>query len=234
MDCQEVFFLRKKIELVVVILLIFGLVWLNKSMREYVASDKIEQQNSLVVIDPGHGGTDPGKVGVNNVLEKDINLEIAKRVKKYLEKKKIDVILTREEDVILAAEDSSNKKIEDMKERVRIINESSAVMAISIHQNSYQDAGVKGAQVFYFSHSKEGEKLAEIMQKALLKADETNTRMEKANDTYYLLKRTMIPTVIVECGFLSNAKEAEMLSTEEYQDEISKAIVDGIITCLSE
>ena len=226
--------MRNKIELILIILLIIGLVFLNRNIWETVASGNVKAKENVVVLDPGHGGEDPGKVGVNNELEKDINLAIAKKVKAYLEKEKIEVILTREEDQMLSSANSTNKKVEDMKERVRIIDESNAALAISIHQNSYQDSSVKGAQVFYYTHSQTAEKYATLMQKALLVVDESNTRQAKSNETYYMLKRTKIPTIIVECDFLSSPDEAEKLSTEEYQDEMAKAITEGIIACLAD
>ena len=104
--------------------------------------------------------------------------------------------------------------------------------AVCIHQNSYQDAQIHGAQVFYYSHSEEGKRMAEVMQKALLKADEENTRQAKANDTYYLLKRTEVPTIIVECGFLSNPEEAAKLVSPKYQEKLAEAIAEGILACM--
>ena len=95
-------------------------------------------------------------------------------------------------------------------------------------KNSYHQEGVKGAQVFYYSHSEDGKKAAEVMQKALLSLNTDNNRKAKANDTYYLLKRTEPPTIIVECGFLSNWEEAELLKDKEYQESIAEAIVEGI------
>lgn len=102
-------------------------------------------------------------------------------------------------------------------------------MVVSIHQNSYHEEGIHGAQVFYYSHSSDGEKAAVIMQKALLAVDSDNTRQAKANDTYYILKRTEVPTVIVECGFLSNNEEAEKLVTKEYQQLLAEAIIVFLI-----
>jgi N-acetylmuramoyl-L-alanine amidase len=185
------------------------------------------------VIDAGHGGDDPGKIGINNANEKDVNLQIAKKVKVLLEKQGIEVVMTREEDVMLAGEDENNKKIQDMKARVQLMNDSGADMVVSIHQNSYTDESIHGAQVFYYTHSTEGKALAEILQEALLEVDSDNTRQAKADDTYYILKRTKSPTVIVECGFLSNSQEADLLITESYQDQLAESIMKGIITCLS-
>ena len=121
-----------------------------------------------------------------------------------------------------------------MKERVKLINDTAPDLAVSIHQNSYSGEEVHGAQVFYYTHSADGEKLAEIMQKALLSVDRDNHRKAKADSTYYLLRRTEVPTIIVECGFLSNYEEAEKLVDEKYQKQLAKAIVKGIESCLAD
>ena len=147
-------------------------------------------------MDAGHGGPDGGKTGVNGKLEKELNLIIAEKVKKLLEEEGIAVIMTREEDGWLA-----ETRIGDLKERVRIMNESKADLAVSIHQNSYHEESVFGAQVFYYTTSGEGKAAAEILQNELLEIDPENKKREKANNTYYILKKTEVPTVIVECGF---------------------------------
>lgn len=115
-----------------------------------------------------------------------------------------------------------------MKARVALINEKKPVIAVSIHQNSYSEESIHGAQVFYYTHSKSGEKSAKILQESMREVDSDNKRQAKENDTYYLLKKTQVPTVIVECGFLSNQKEADLLITEEYQDKMADAVVKGI------
>lgn len=219
----------RKLELMILLLVVAGFVLLNKNLGELVNSGDVRQEKRVVVLDAGHGGKDPGKVGVNNVLEKDINLQIARKVKGYLENKEVSVIMTREEDEM--SEGAEITKSQDMKARVDLINEVKPDIAISIHQNSYTDSEVSGAQVFYYSDSEKGKKYAEIIQNELLVFDEKNHRQAKANNNYYLLTRTQIPTVIVECGFLSNYAEAEKLAEEEYQDEISKVIVRGIESC---
>lgn len=218
----------KKIELALLLILLVGLAAVSRNLEKYVSSDKVQANPNLIIIDAGHGGGDPGKVGVNNALEKDINLNIAGFVEEKLTEKGYEVVMTRQKDEMLADADSNNKKIQDMKARVELINGKAPALALSIHQNSYHEEGIHGAQVFYYSHSDEGEKAAKILQEALLAVDSENTRQAKANDTYYLLKRTEVPTIIVECGFLSNAEEAEKLVDEEYQRKLADAIAQGI------
>ena len=204
----------KKIEFAIVLLLLAVLIMMSNHLEEMVSSGRVTGRNPCIVLDSGHGGEDPGKIGVNQAKEKDVNLKIAKK------------------DVMLGDPAAGNKKIHDMKARVERINKTMPQAAVSIHQNSYQDAQIHGAQVFYYSHSEEGKRMAEVMQKALQKADEENTRQAKANDTYYLLKRTEVPTIIVECGFLSNPEEAAKLVSPKYQEKLAEAIAEGILACM--
>lgn len=196
---------------------------------------QIKEKTLCVVIDAGHGGDDPGKVGINKALEKDLNLKIAKRLQALLEAQDIEVVMTRETDAGLYDANVSNKKVQDMKRRIAIIDEAEPVITVSIHQNSYQEEYVHGAQVFYYKDSLEGKALAETLQDCLIKrVDPENTRVAKANDSYYLLKKTDTPIVIVECGFLSNYAEAEKLCTEEYQEKVAWAVHMGILQYLNE
>lgn len=220
--------MHQKIKFALVVLLLAGLIIAGRNVSKYVASDKVKDQKLLVVVDAGHGGDDPGKVGVNDVEEKEINLAIAKKVDTLLKKEKIETVMTRDTDTMLEGPDGRMTKVGDMKARVAEINKAAPALAVSIHQNSYHQEGVMGAQVFYYSHSEEGKQAAELMQKALLILNTENNRKAKANDTYYLLKRTEAPTIIVECGFLSNWEEAELLKDEEYQEKVAEAIVEGI------
>lgn len=189
----------------------------------------------VVAIDPGHGGFDPGKVGVSGALEKDINLSISWKVKQQLEKKGIQVIMTRTTDQGLYAEGERNKKSADMRNRVETIQASGAAIAVSIHQNSFTDTVSKGSQVFYYNGSKEGQRLANRIQNSIketLKDD--NHRVEKGNSDYYMLRKVTCPIVIVECGFLSNPMEEALLMEEDYQEKIAKGISKGIIQYLTE
>lgn len=186
-----------------------------------------------VVIDSGHGGFDGGKEGKSGINEKTINLSIAYKLKTILEADGINVILTRPDDNGLYNENDSNKKVSDMKKRCQIINNSNADVAISIHQNSFPDSDVSGAQVFYYTYSAEGKKFASILQNSFkTNVNNNNNRVEKANKTYYMLVNTKIPLVIAECGFLSNPEEESLLSTEEYQQTIAEALYNAIVTYL--
>lgn len=182
---------------------------------------------------PPHGGADPGKVGINDALEKDINLEIAKKLKSFLEAEGIRVVMTRTGDAGLYDENASNKKVQDMKRRLEIIEEADPVLVVSIHQNSYHEEYVNGAQVFYYQTSENSRKLAELLQEELRNLDEENHREAKGNDSYYLLKKTSKPIAIVECGFLSNRSEAEKLITPLYQEKLAWNIYMGIMKYLN-
>ena len=207
----------------------------ERAVEESVSEDaaKSREEQTVIVVDCGHGGADPGKVGINDALEKDINLAIGLKLKKMLEENGIKVIMTRETDMGLYSEDSDSKKTQDMKRRCALIDESMPVFTVSIHQNSYHEEYVRGAQVFYYSHSEEGKKLADVLQQQLIKGlDPKNTRQPKANDSYYLLVNTKSPTVIVECGFLSNREEADLLTQDGYQEQAAKAVCEGIMEYL--
>lgn len=187
-----------------------------------------------VVIDAGHGGDDPGKVGINGSNEKDVNLDIALYLEEYLRAQDVNVIMTRTDDSGLYDSDSSNKKIQDMRRRVEIIEDNSPLLVVSVHQNSYPDESVIGPQVFYYRGSTESMKLAEIVQEELIeKSRTTKPRQVKDNDNYFLLKKTTCPIVIAECGFLSNYEEAEKLCHDDYQKQIAWGLCLGIMRYLN-
>lgn len=227
---------QRLISAAVGMLLLLSLVYVGREAVLYTAGESADAQNGAmcVVIDAGHGGDDPGKVGINGAEEKDINLQIAEMVKKYLEANDVKVVMTRESDAGLYDEGASNKKVQDMKKRIELIEEVSPSVTVSIHQNSYPEEYVHGAQVFYYTGSKEGQELAECIQNQLVqKVDPENKRQIKANDSYYLLKKTGVPIVIVECGFLSNSAEAEKLCDSDYQNYVAWAIHMGILQYLN-
>lgn len=188
----------------------------------------------VVVLDAGHGGNDPGKVGIGGQLEKNINLEIVRRLKTYLEASDVEVVLTRDEDEGLYQPGDSSKKMADMRRRCDFINETAPQLVVSIHQNSYHEEYVSGGQVFYYKTSQKGKRLAEILQERFdYVLGEKNKRFPKPNDNYYLLLHVKQPIVIVECGFLSNREEAALLATTEYQDRLAWTIHMGILEYLN-
>lgn len=194
-----------------------------------------EQRKAVVVVDPGHGGTDPGKVGISGQLEKDINLEIAKKLKTYLEASDVTVVLTRDKDMGLYSSGDAHKKMADMRKRCQLIEEAKPDLVISIHQNSYHEEAIRGGQVFYYKTSVKGKKLAQILQERFdYVLGDANKRQAKANDNYYLLLHVKEPIVIAECGFLSNGEEAKKLETEEYQDRLAWTLHMGIMEYLNQ
>ncbi len=208
---------------------------LDGGKGRFGAGGRDEAARAVVVLDAGHGGVDPGKVGVDGQLEKEINLAIVVKLKAYLEANNIQVILTRENDNGLYRSGDKNKKSSDMKKRIEIINGAGADVMVSIHQNSYHQPGIAGAQVFYYQSSQEGKKFAQIMQKRFdYCLGDKNTRQAKANGNYYLLSHSKPVSIIVEAGFLSNAEEAAKLETREYQDKIAWTVAMGIIQYLNQ
>lgn len=192
------------------------------------------KERPLVVIDSGHGGNDPGKVGVDGTLEKDINLLIAQKLKTYLESSDVEVLMTRDEDTGLYNTRDNNKKMADMRRRCEVINEAKPALVISIHQNSYHQEAISGGQVFYYQNSDKGKRLAEILQKRFdYVLGASNRRTAKANNNYYLLLHVKAPIVIAECGFLSNWKESASLNSEEYQDKLAWTLHMGVMQYLN-
>lgn len=231
------------LKLVMAGILLFSMFVVAREGAAYVFSNRVlesetgqaaEKERICVVIDAGHGGADPGKVGINGALEKDVNLEIALMLKKFLEAEDLTVVMTREDENGLYDENASNKKVQDMKRRLEIIEKADPALVVSIHQNSYHEEYVKGAQVFYYATSEKSRELADILQEQLALLDPENKRQAKGNDSYYLLKKTGKPIVIVECGFLSNQKEAEKLVTSLYQEKLAWNIHMGVMKYLSQ
>jgi N-acetylmuramoyl-L-alanine amidase len=227
----------KKIELGMAVLLLVLCACLGRQGAKLAAAMETapaSEHTWQVVIDVGHGGIDSGKVSSDGILEKDVNLVIAKKLKSVLEQEDVQVTLTRDDDVGLYQDSDSNKKVADLQNRCALIEQINPDCTVSIHQNSYSSPSVSGAQVFYFAQSTQGEALAKQIQASLVsRLDPDNHRQAKANDSYYMLKRTASPTVIVECGFLSNPNEAALLVSDDYQNRLVWAIHMGVMEYLN-
>lgn len=181
-----------------------------------------------ITIDIGHGGKDPGTV-VNNILEKDINLKIGKYLEKELIKKGANVILTRNGDYDLSSPNSYRRKKSDFDNRIKIINNSSASMYVSIHLNYLEQASYYGPQVFYNNITNNNKKIANNMQNILNKKLKTNRKVKLIPEDTYMYSRLNVPGILVECGFLSNYNEKTKLMSKEYQQKIAKYISEGIV-----
>ena len=220
----------KKEQILVYVYLVVIIAGVAYSSNNRSVTTFMPLSQKVILIDAGHGGWDPGKVGDGNILEKDLNLAISDKLRAYLEQGGSYVLMTRGEDAAL-----NSKKNADLRERAELANNLEADVLISIHQNSFPQQEVKGAQVFYYNESEESLKLASSIQKEIKNFVLPNNKfIEKANTNYYLLKHTDIPSVIVECGFLSNVEELQSLTQEDYQEKIAWAIYIGIMNYFNE
>lgn len=198
----------------------------HKLSKQAVA---LHRNKTTIVIDVGHGGSDPGKVGIQGIKEKDVNLAIARYLKDYLIAEDYTVYMTRETDQGLYDESVSNKKKSDLSNRIQFLQKKNASCMISIHQNSYPDTIQHGAQTFYYEGREEDKNFAQYVQDSLLAFDPSNTRQIKSNTSYYILKNAQVPSILIECGFLSNPEETAILTDPNYQKQIAYAIAIG--TC---
>ena len=179
----------------------------------------------VIVIDIGHGGKDSGTI-YGNIKEKDINLSIGLKTKEELIKEGVEVILIRDGDYDLSYPDAKRRKKSDFDNRIKIINNSNADMYISLHINYLDNTKYYGAQTFY---TEGNEKIADIIQEQFIKNLKSPMKSRQLGDDVYMYKKLKIPGVLIECGFISNNKERELLNSDEYQDEIVDSIINGLI-----
>lgn len=188
--------------------------------------------NKKIVIDAGHGGIDGGSVSDSGISEKDLNLKIAKKLKNIFEENGYTVFMTREEDKWLSEKTSGSvrsQKNSDLKKRAEIANESDAGLFISIHINKYESPNIFGAQTFYSENDEEGKIYAESIMESLRMLNSRNKRLAKTHPNKNLVFQNLkIPGVLVECGFISNPEELELLKTEEYQKKLAESIYNGV------
>lgn len=219
---------KKSIFITLALLLAAGVI-LGVSMGA-AAKSAYSAGERVIVIDAGHGGIDAGVLGVNtSVKESDINLSIAKQLKGYFSGAGFCAVLTRKNNGGLYGLATSGFKMRDMKKRKEIIQTNNADMVISVHQNFCPIPSRRGATVFYDKSSECGVNLARDIQSCLNDMEECVKKSEALAGDYYMLKCTENPSVIVECGFLSNGDDEKLLITEEYQKKIAYAIFKGAI-----
>ena len=213
--------------------LIGGIVLLKASPKALTVSSP-NVSGVRIVLDAGHGGPDGGAIGCSGVLEKDINLSVAKKLGSLLQQSGAEVVYTRESDDCISPDKSlsiAKLKLADMKKRAEIRDGSGADLFISIHMNKFSDSAQSGSQVFYSSNSAESKNLAENIQKYLKKfVNPKNKRLAKESGrSIYILNNANIPCVVVACGFLSNPQEEGVLCKDDYQQKIAFSIYSGII-----
>ena len=205
----------------------------NEELEVYIDTVSLPVSGKTVVVDAGHGIPDEGAESSNGTTEAETNLKIALKLQNLLEQSGCTVILTRSDENAIYDIDSKTlkqKKISDIRNRVKIGNESSADIFVSIHLNKIPQQQYDGWQTFYKQGSEEGEKLAKSIQTNLNESiQKENNRVAKTIDNVYIIKHVEIPTSIVECGFLSNPEEEKLLLEDEYQNKLSWGIYNGII-----
>lgn len=188
-----------------------------------------------ILLDPGHGGEDPGAVSdYSGLKEKDINLSIATNLKQLLEKENYKVLMTREEDKLEYSSETRNivrKRSEDLHRRKKMMDECGADIVVSIHLNKFPQTQYSGAQTFFPAQSPESQKLAGFIQSTIRETVDPSNKREALlkKEPIIILKDSKTTTVIVECGFLSNQEEEKNLQNPEYQGKLAVAIKDGIL-----
>lgn len=212
--------------------------------RNYDKNEKnvtvISPIKTKVVLDAGHGGADGGAVseldGVN-IVEKILNLDITLMLRDFLEASGVDVILTRDSDVMLDdGGDSSRKKIRDLKARVDIADTYSDSVFISIHMNKFPAENVSGVQIYYSPNNSLSLELAQKIKKQVneLLQPDNYRELKEAGSNIYILDRIENPAVLVECGFISNTEEAKLLCSEDYRRRLVLAVGTAVLNFLSE
>ena len=192
-----------------------------------IKKSNLELLGKVIYIDPGHGGPDPGTI-YKNIYEKDINLEICKKLQTILEEEGAIVYLTRYGDYDLSKSYTGSRKKSDLNNRAKIINDSKADLYISIHLNSISSSTWSGAQVFYDDVNEKNYDLALLMQEQL-KTDLKTTRKVKEISTMLMNRKIVIPGILIEAGFLSNPNDRYLLRQADYQYKIVESIKKGII-----
>ncbi len=202
-------------------------------------SGQLQQHGTpLILIDPGHGGEDGGTQSADGILEKDINLQLSKKIEALLHARGLQTQMTRGEDTLIydaGCKRMREKKVSDIKNRMAMIEAAPDCIFLSIHQNYFSDTACCGTQVFYSPNNEKSALLADAIQKAVITAvqPENQRVIKPSGKEIYLLYHAQVPAVMVECGFLSNPEEAAKLTDEDYQNKIAAAIGDGVCNYLN-
>lgn len=196
---------------------------------EELESSALERRK--IILDPGHGGKDGGAVSVTGSHEKELNLDISLSMRETLHILGYEVILTRESDVELTHSDGGTRKMQDLKGRFEIAEANSGATFVSIHMNKFFESKYDGLQVYYSPNNDNSFPIAKSVQDSVSSILQPNNdrKIKKADSAIFLLHRIKSPAILIECGFLSNPKEAELLDTAKYQAKLSSVITVAII-----
>lgn len=213
--------ITRKIKIISLLITFITIMCINTS-----SAKKLPLTGKIITIDPGHGGRDPGTI-YNNIQEKDLNLEISLKLEKELLNQGATVYMIRRSDIDLSSIYDSKKKRGDLYRRLLKIKENKSDLYISVHINWYKNSYYKGAEVLYNSINKNNKILAESIMTQF--KEKLNSNRNISTTDLYMYKNITVPGVLIECGYLSNYEERNNLIEPTYQEEISKAISNGII-----
>lgn len=216
--------------LLYIYLVIFSFSVLNNTSKVNL---NMSMENDInIILDAGHGGEDGGAV-VNNIVEKDLNLSITLKLADLFKSAGFNVIPTRDSDNFVNASGDTlrERKISDMRNRLSIFNQNNQNIVISIHQNKFSQEKYKGTQIFFSVNNNKSEILSRCIQKSIIDLIQPTNKREckKADNNIYLLKNTVVPAILIECGFISNNEEAVKLQNEDYQKQLAFAIFTGFM-----
>ncbi|MCR8645760.1 N-acetylmuramoyl-L-alanine amidase CwlD [Paenibacillus sp. N1-5-1-14] len=213
---------------------LIGFIYTNELPTTKTWSDwTMPLSGRTIVLDAGHGGVDGGASSKSGVVEKDINLAISTYIRDYLQQAGAIVYMIREEDTDLAAPDTkgySKRKTEDLKARVKFIEDKKADMFLSIHMNAVPSSKWNGAQTFYYPIHQENYTLATLIQEELKRnLSNTDRTVKRIDKGIFILENLKMPSALIEAGFLSNPTEAQQLRTKAYQQKVAASIYQGIL-----
>ena len=214
-----------------VVIVFLGIAQMGSNTVTTISQLRPIERKHHIVIDAGHGGIDGGATSCTGVLESNINLEIALRLEDMLHLMGYDTVMIRrtDESIYTQGNTIASQKVSDLKERVRIINETPGAILVSLHQNTFQDSKYRGAQVFY-GNEEQSRKLAQVMQENIITHLNRNSqRKSKAAKGVYLMEHITCPGILIECGFLTNPEEEALLRDQVYQRKLC-AVVGGSLS----
>ncbi|MDP4120185.1 MAG: N-acetylmuramoyl-L-alanine amidase [Bacillota bacterium] len=214
-------------------LLTFLIVKNVENNNENVSTNSAAMAKHTIVIDAGHGGEDGG-ADANGILEKDINLDISLKLRDLLKLSGFNVVMVRDTDKSIydaSAKTVREKKVSDLQNRLKIFNSSEDNIVVSIHQNKFPQTQYFGAQIFYSPNNPQSKTLAQNIKNTIVTMTQPDNKRElkKADKSIFLLWNAKSTSVIVECGFISNQKEASLLNQDSYRKNIAFSIYCGIV-----